>query len=146
VDHPMHVLLVEDSADDVAAVRRLADAIRPPITLTVARDGREATAYLSRGERRAAYRTLPEVILLDLRLPGTSGIEVLRWIKGAPELCQVPVVVLSGSDRDEDVREAQHLGAHSYIVKPMTARYLSWITRSIASYRARLARIGTEPS
>jgi DNA-binding NarL/FixJ family response regulator len=55
-------------------------------------------------------------------------------------------VVLSGSDRDEDVREAQDLGAHSYIVKPMTARYLSWIARSIASYRARLARMGTEPS
>jgi len=68
------------------------------------------------------------------------------WIKGDPELRQVPVVVLSGSDLDEDVREAQTLGAHSYIVKPMTARYLSWITRSIASYRARLARLGTEPS
>jgi len=146
VDRPMRVLLVEDSADDVAVVRRLAEAVRPPLALTVAHDGREATAYLSSAERHTAGTTLPEVILLDLRLPGTPGIDVLRWIKGDPELCQVPVVVLSGSDRDEDVREAQDLGAHSYIVKPMTARYLGWIARSIASYRARLARISTEPS
>ena len=146
MDRPMHVLLVEDSADDAAAVRRLADALRPPVMLTVARDGREAAACLSNGERRATAPALPEVILLDLQLPGTPGIELLRWIKGDPALRQVPVVVLSGSDLDEDVREAQTLGAHSYIVKPMTARYLSWITRSIASYRARLARIGTEPT
>jgi two-component system response regulator len=139
----MNVLLVEDSADDIAAIRRLAEGSRPPITLTVVHDGEEASAYLS-GRGRLGSDELPHLILLDMRLPGIGGIEVLQRIKRAPDFCEIPVVVLTGSDRDEDVREAVQLGAHSYIVKPMTAQYFAWIARSIASYRARLARIGKE--
>jgi two-component system response regulator len=139
----MNVLLVEDSADDIAAIRRLAKGSQPPIALTVAHDGEEASAYLS-GRGRLGSDELPHLILLDMRLPGIGGIEVLQRIKRAPDFCEVPVVVLTGSDRDEDVREALQLGAHSYIVKPMTAQYFAWIARSIASYRARLARISSE--
>ena len=144
VESPVNVLLVEDSADDIAAIRRLAKGRRPPITLTVVHDGEEASAYLSGRGRRAGSEELPHLILLDMRLPGIGGIEVLQRIKRAPDFCEVPVVVLSGWDRDEDVREAQQLGAHSYIVKPMTAQYFAWIARSIESYRARLARMGKE--
>ena len=140
----MNVLLVEDSADDIAAVRRLVVESRSPVTLTVLRDGEEASAYLSARGRSAVSEERPHFILLDLRLPGTPGTEILQWLKGDPNLREVPVVVLSASDRDEDVREAQNLGAHSYIVKPMTARYFTWIARSFASYRARLVRIDKE--
>jgi two-component system response regulator len=132
----MHVLLVEDGPDDVAAVRRLIDRNEPPLCLTVLRDGLEASAYAAKlpGE-------LPDLILLDINLPGLSGIEVLRRVKAEPRLRDVPVVVLSGSDSDEDVRAAQDLGAHSYLIKPLRAQDLGWIARSVASYRTRLARL-----
>ena len=118
----MNVLLVEDSVDDVAAIRQLAAQAGGHMTLTVLRDGNQASAYLSRRTEANSTGERPQLILLDIGLPGVSGIDVLQWIKREPDLCDVPVVVLSGSDRDENVHEAQNLGAHSYIVKPMTAR------------------------
>ena len=139
----MNVLLVEDSADDVATIQRLVAESPPPVSLTVLRDGDEASEYLSRRSRERGSER-PHVILLDIRLPGVHGIELLRRIKADSELREVPVVMLTGSDRDEDVREAQKLGAHSYVVKPMTARYFRWIARSVASCRMRLARIGED--
>ena len=137
----MRVLLVEDSADDVAAIRRFAGGSRTAISLSVASDAEEASALLSRPEPDAGEAP-PDLVLLDLQLPGTSGVEVLQRIKADAGLRDIPVVVLSGSDRDEDVRRAQELGAHSYVIKPMTARHFAWITRSVDSYRAWLVRNG----
>jgi CheY-like chemotaxis protein len=132
----MHVLLIEDGAEDIEAVRRLVERSDTPMRLTVLRDGQEASAYARlRGEP-------PDLILLDTNLPGLSGVDVLRSFKADPRLREVPVVVLSGSDSDEDVRAAQDLGAHSYLIKPLRARDLGWIARTVASYRARLARLG----
>jgi two-component system response regulator len=138
----MRVLLVEDSADDAAAIQRLAAGAQPAITLSVACDAEEASAYLSRREPDAGCEAPLDLVLLDMQLPGTPGVEVLQRIKADPSLRDIPVVVLSGSDRDEDVRKAQELGAHSYVIKPMTARHFAWIARSVDSYRAWLARNG----
>jgi CheY-like chemotaxis protein len=92
------------------ARRRLVNPIE------VARDGEEALAYLPRW---ASGEPLPVVILLDLKLPKVSGLEVLRHLKTDPQFRAIPVVVLTSSARDHDVQAAYELGVNSYIVKPV---------------------------
>ena len=84
--------------------------------IEVARDGEEALAWIPRWE---AGETLPAVILLDLKLPRVDGLEVLRQIKANMNLRGVPIVVLTTSADNQDVKKAYELGANSYIVKPV---------------------------
>ncbi|MCD2341728.1 response regulator [Ideonella azotifigens] len=84
--------------------------------LAVARDGEEALDWLPRWE---AGEPLPVVILLDLKLPRVSGLEVLRQFKAHPLCSRIPVVVLTTSREDADVATAYGLGVNSYIVKPV---------------------------
>ena len=84
--------------------------------LEVARDGEEALDWIARWEGGHA---LPVVILLDLKLPRISGLEVLRQFKAHPDVRRIPVVVLTTSEEDADVAAAYALGANSYIVKPV---------------------------
>ena len=84
--------------------------------LEVARDGEEALAWV---DRWTAGDPLPVVMLLDLKLPRVSGLEVLRHVKAHPVVSRVPVVVLTTSREDGDVQAAYALGANSYIVKPV---------------------------
>ena len=85
------------------------------------RDGEQAIDYLS---GRGAYANrernpLPYLLLLDLKMPGTDGFEVLQWIRGEPELRRLLVVVLTSSNLQADVDRAYELGANSYLVKPV---------------------------
>ncbi len=115
------MLLVEDREDDVLLVRRAfakANIINP---LHVVHDGLEALAYL-KGEGPYANRVefpLPELILLDLKMPGMDGYEVLRWIRKHPTLSALRVVVLASSEEIRDVNLAYKLGANSFLVKPV---------------------------
>jgi CheY-like chemotaxis protein len=84
--------------------------------LEVARDGEEALAWF---QQLAPDSPLPVVVLLDLKLPRVSGLEVLRQIKAHERFARVPVVVLTTSREDGDVKSAYDLGANSYIVKPV---------------------------
>ena len=81
---------------------------------------------------RAMY-PLPSLILLDLKMPRATGFEVLKWIRSHPELGQLPVVVLSGSELHEDVRRAYVGGANSYLVKPIGFEALVNLVRNITS-------------
>jgi CheY-like chemotaxis protein len=81
------------------------------------------------------------VILLDIRLPEVDGIEVLRRLRAQPEAEAVPTILLSGSDDDRLVRAGQELGAHSHIVKPMTAENFHWIVKSVQRYLGRVAAL-----
>ncbi|HRJ45298.1 MAG TPA: response regulator, partial [Caldilineaceae bacterium] len=110
------ILLVEDNPMDVdLTVRALArrNLINP---ILVARDGQEALDWIPRWE---AGETLPVVVLLDLKLPKVSGLEVLRQLKSHPTLQPIPVVVLTSSSEDRDIQTAYEYGANSYIVKPV---------------------------
>lgn len=84
--------------------------------IDIARDGEEALAWIPRWE---AGEPWPAVILLDLKLPKVSGLEVLRALKAHPDLRRLPVVVLTTSADNQDVRTAYELGVNSYIVKPV---------------------------
>lgn len=110
------VLLVEDNPMDVDLTLR-AFARRKLINpVHVARDGEEALAWIPRWE---AGELLPVVILLDLKMPKVDGLEVLRVLKAHPVFQTIPVVVLTTSAEDGDIRAAYQLGANSYIVKPV---------------------------
>jgi len=115
------ILLVEDNpTDEKLTLRVLAKhKIRNPIV--VARDGAEALEYLSGTGRHVGRdaRLLPQVVLLDLRLPKLNGFEVLRQVRADERTRLLPVVVLTSSDLDQDVVQSYELGANSYVRKPV---------------------------
>lgn len=110
------ILLVEDNPLDVDLTLRAFQRRKITNPIEVARDGEEALAWLPRWE---AGEVQPVVILLDLKMPKVDGLEVLRQLKGHAVFRAIPVVVLTSSAEDRDVREAYKLGANSYIVKPV---------------------------
>lgn len=110
------VVHIEDNPAHADLVRRQLLRARPELNVVHLPDGDAALRYLlQRPEGTAA----PRLILLDLRLPKVDGIEVLRQVKGDPGLCRLPVVVLSTSSSEKDLRESYRQGANSYLVKPL---------------------------
>ncbi len=114
------VLLVDDSRDDSLLMRVVferAGFAQPP---RFAFDGMDAIAYLQ-GDGRYGDRTqfpIPTVVLMDLNMPRKNGFEALEWIRGQPAFRRLPVYILSGSSRPQDIERAYDLGANSYLVKP----------------------------
>lgn len=115
------ILLVEDNPDDVLLTRRAIKKAGMHVSLAVVSDGDAAVAYLEGTGAYADRRAfpLPELVLLDLKLPRRSGLEVLRWMRGHPVVAMVPVVVLTSSAEDADIRQAYERGANSYLQKPV---------------------------
>lgn len=115
------ILLVEDDPNDVLLIQRAFTKAGLKNTLKVTIDGQEAIDYL-RGKGHFADRErfpLPFLVLLDLKMPGTSGFEVLHWVRAQPEFKRLLVVVLTASNLQSDVDRAYDLGANSYLVKPV---------------------------
>jgi two-component system, chemotaxis family, response regulator Rcp1 len=117
-DRPMQILLVEDSPGDVVLTTRALEISGIQHDLHVVRDGAEALDFVhQRGTHDAATR--PDLILLDLDLPKRPGHEVLGEIKAIESLRKIPVLILSGSQRDADVLEAYDLHANGFLGKPI---------------------------
>jgi CheY-like chemotaxis protein len=113
----LRVLLVEDDPDHAELVRRGLEDYGSRIAITRVEDGEAALDYLrQRAPRNTPGR--PHLILLDLRLPKIDGLEVLREIKGGPDLSDIPCVVLTTSQAEGDMVKAYQLHANSYLVKP----------------------------
>lgn len=110
------ILLVEDNPMDVDLTLRAFKRRKLTNPIEVARDGEEALAWLSRWE---AGEPCPVVILLDLKLPKVDGLEVLRQFKNHRLAKTIPVVILTTSADDTDIRRAYELGVNSYIIKPV---------------------------
>lgn len=115
-DHSRPILLVEDSAIDVDLMQRAFNRRKLLNPLIVAQDGEEALAWLPRW---SAGEPLPLVVLLDLKLPKVDGLEVLKQYKQNRLTRPIPVIVLTASTEDQDIRTAYANGANSYIVKPV---------------------------
>jgi CheY-like chemotaxis protein len=125
------ILLIEDNPMDVDLTRRAFIRHNLANPLEVMRDGQEAIDFVA-GWR--AGDPVPSVILLDLKLPKICGLEVLKAIREHPEIGTVPIVVLTSSAEDEDIRKAYLLGANSYIVKPVDFEKFIDVARQIELY------------
>ena len=112
------ILLIEDSLPDIRLTERALRSNRIPTNVTVVRDGVAAMAFLHRQDKYS-HSPRPDLILLDLALPGKPGVEVLAEIKGDPKLKRIPVVVLTSSDDPEDVLSSYDLHANAYAKKPV---------------------------
>jgi two-component system response regulator len=113
---PKTILLVEDNADDEQLTLRAMRQSEVPNIIRVARDGAEALDQLFGAH---AGSRLPDLVLLDLKLPKVSGLEVLQKIRGEDKTSGLPIVVLTSSDEERDIVESYNLGANSYIRKPV---------------------------
>ena len=111
------ILLVEDNPMDLDLTLRAFNKKKFSNTIQIARDGEEALAYFARWE---AGEPLPAVILLDINLPKVNGLEVLQKLKQHPEFRRIPVVVLTSSRENSDLKTAYDLGVNSYIEKPVS--------------------------
>jgi CheY-like chemotaxis protein len=114
----VRVLLVEDNPDDVEILLRALERGGVPCRLTLARDGQEALDALVGEGNGGPLRVLPDLVLLDLNTPRVGGLEVLRRIRAAPQTASLPVLILTVSDREEDVRQSYEMGANTYLQKP----------------------------
>ena len=111
------VLLVEDNPGDVDLIREQWQYSNILCDLQVVVDGIEAMAYLH-NEGKYAEASRPDLILLDLNLPRKDGRELLADLKDDPHLCSIPVIVLTSSEREEDVVKAYGMQASAYVCKP----------------------------
>ncbi|HUW28424.1 MAG TPA: response regulator [Sulfuriferula sp.] len=130
------LLLVEDDPNDVMLFRRAKDKSNLANPLQVVDDGEAALAYLS-GQGIYADRSLypfPALMLLDLKLPRKSGLEVLEWLRQHPGIHRLPVVVLTSSKESVDVGRAYDLGANSYLVKPVAFDILLEMVKALGLY------------
>ena len=129
------VLLVEDNEDDIELTLRSFKKQNISNRVVVARNGQEALDYLfGQGSYAGQAITLPVVILLDLKLPMVSGIDVLRQVRSNSKTCLIPVVVLTTSSEDKDKLESYGLGANSYIRKPIDFDRFLEATRELGMY------------
>jgi CheY-like chemotaxis protein len=129
-------LLIEDNEDDVALIKRAFARNKIFNPLQVVRNGHEALLYLQ-GAGRFRNREefpLPKIILLDLKMPGVDGFEVLDWIRQQPEFKTLRVIVLTSSNAIQDVNRAYQLGANSFLVKPTDFEDLVTLTQALRGY------------
>lgn len=130
------ILLVEDNPDDQILISRAFAKARLANPLQVVADGDAAVAYLS-GDGEFADRMIhpvPALVILDIKLPRRSGLEVLAWIREQGTIGRIPVVMLTSSRESEDVRRAYDLGANSYLVKPVAFEGLMEMVRQLGVY------------
>jgi len=132
-DRPVEFLLVEDNPADVRLTREALKDSKLLNNLHVVCDGDEAMAFL---KRRPPHQNAPrpDVILLDLNLPGKDGREVLAEIKSDPDLQMIPVVVITSSEAERDIIMSYRLNANCYVTKPVDFEQFMQVVKSIECF------------
>jgi len=134
-DHAV-ILLAEDEEDYVLLIKHAFAKANIPNPLHVVWNGQEVISYL-KGDGKYSNRDeypLPDLLLLDLKMPRTNGFEVLKWLRAQPSLSALRVLVLTSSDQIRDVNEAYHLGANSFMVKPNDFEDITQLSRLIQDF------------
>ena len=143
MEDAIEILLVEDDPQDVRLTLRELQRENLRNQVVVARDGAEAIDFLfCRGEfsGRSSLHP-PKLVLLDLKLPKVSGLEVLREIKSRPETRAIPVVVMTSSGEERDVIESYKLGVNSYIQKPVDFEQFRQMVKTLGLYWLVVSRL-----
>ncbi len=131
--HPIEILLVEDNPGDARLAWEVFQDAKVRNTLHLVDNGQEAMDFL-RKEGKHARVQRPDLILLDLNLPGKDGREVLAEIKGDPDLKRIPVVILTVSKDEEDVLKTYNLNANCFITKPIDLNQFIKVVKSIEDF------------
>ena len=133
---PEHILVAEDDLSDAFFLKRAFKRSEILSTMHFVRDGQEAINYLS-GQGNFSLRStypLPDLLLLDVRMPRLDGFDVLRWIRKRTSLNSVFVVIFTSSEEAHDIDRALKLGANSYLVKPHSIQELSDLVASLKKH------------
>ena len=134
------VLLIEDDLADILITREAFEHHKIHNTLRVARDGQEGLDYLyQRGPHQGVGR--PDLILLDLNLPKYDGHQLLEKIKSDPDLCHIPVIVLTTSAAEEDILRSYRLHANAYVTKPVGFEQFMTVIRQIDEFFVQVVRL-----
>jgi CheY-like chemotaxis protein len=130
------LLLIEDDPNDVALFRRAARKAGLAVEILNAEDGDAAVRFLGDRAESSAENAigLPWIVLLDLKMPKKSGLEVLEWLRGQPRLRRLPVIIFTSSRESSDIDRAYDLGANSYLVKPVSFDQLKEMVRNVNHY------------
>ncbi|WP_224450248.1 response regulator [Haloprofundus salilacus] len=137
---PAEILLIEDNPGDVRLTREAFKEGQIENTLHVAKDGVEALDFLfKRGEYADA--PCPDIILLDLNLPGKNGDEVLEEIRDDPHLSRIPVIVLTSSEAESDIVKSYELRANAYLTKPVNPVEFIETIQSFKSFWLSIVRL-----
>lgn len=135
---PLDILLVDDSQADVKLALYALDHERLQHRLKVLRDGEEALNFLLPSAGPG-----PRLILLDLKLPKVNGFEVLKAVRSEPAMRSVPIVILSSSGQENDIRTSYQLGANSYVQKPVDFEAYCLAIQQVRTYWLELNRSAT---
>jgi len=133
---PAHILLVEDNRLDIELTLDAFKEAHLGNSVHVAKNGIEALDYLF-GQKQYGDREqypLPDIILLDLKMPGIDGFEVLRRVKAEPEVKRIPVVILTSSREEGDLALSYDCGANSYLVKPVSFEGFLKVVQQVQEY------------
>jgi len=139
VGRSVELLLIEDDPDDVWETQQTLNEAKVTNNLHVVVDGQEALAFLRR-EGKYSEAPRPDLILLDLNLPKRDGREVLADIQADESLADIPVVVLTTSQAEDDIIQARDLNCHSYISKPVRIDHMLMLIRSLDDFWVTITR------
>ena len=141
--HPIEILLVEDNPGDVRLTQEAVRETKVHNNLHVVTNGYDAMAFLHH-EGRFAEVPRPDLILLDLNMPGMDGREVLRQVKSDDKLRRIPVVIITSSQAEEDILRAYDLQASCYVTKPVDLDQFVKVVKSIEDFWLTIVKLPTE--
>ena len=134
VINPQKMLLIDDDPNDVELIQLAIQDLSFIRTIDVLVDGEQAINYLFGTSTEPATIELPRFILMDLKLPKLTGVEVLRAIRENPTTRYLPVVIMTSSSEETDVSACYNLGVNSYVVKPLDFQQFQQIARQVGIY------------
>lgn len=138
---PVEILLVEDNPGDILLAEEAFYEAKICNTVNIVNDGEDALAYLYKQGSFSDVVT-PDLILLDLNLPKIDGREVLDEIKASPNLCDIPIAILTGSEAEQDILKTYDLHASSYVIKPFNLNQFIKIVNAVVDFRLSIMTVG----
>lgn len=140
VSHPVEILLVEDNEDDIVIIQEAFIESKSLNVINTVSDGEEALTYL---RREGQYKgiALPSLVLLDINMPKKNGFEVIEAVKADPQLRSIPIIMLTMSAREEDIKRSYASGACSYIRKPVNLDQFQSVVKLFELYWTMISQL-----